>query len=300
LKLPDRGINARAALDVPFAPGQRNLRGRMAMRIRRLATAAILVLGITITHGARASAFFFYKFTPIADSQGGFPFEAVFGFPAINRSGRVAFNARVARGVQGVFTRLNLGGVNPLADSGEFNFGFGVSPSINPLNTVLFVGLKQGSNGIIETLLRGSGNSATPLISSSDDLHSFCGTQINVEGTAVFRADRADGHKVIRAQGAGQLNGVFRIIAEEGWEFSAPNCGPSIGADGTVAFVGTRNGRRGIFTRAKNGQLTVIADDNGPFAGFGPLALNQQGGIAFLAVRTGFGLGLFRIKNGQF
>jgi hypothetical protein len=71
-------------------------------------------------------------------------------------------------------------------------------------------------------------------------------------------------------------------------------------SDGTVAFVGTRNGRRGIFTRAKNNQLTVIADDNGPFAGFGSLALNQQGGIAFVAVRQGFGLGLFRIKNGSF
>jgi len=143
------------------------------MRIRRLATAAILVLGITITHGAQASAFFFYKFTPIADSQGGFPYEALFGFPAINGSGRVAFNARLTGGIEGVFTRLNLGGINTLADSGEFNLGFGISPSINPLNTVLFVGLKQGPDRTIETFLRGSGNSATPLISSSDDLHSF-------------------------------------------------------------------------------------------------------------------------------
>lgn len=270
------------------------------MRIRWLATAAMLVLGVGIARSADASAFFFYRFTPIADSQGGFPYEALFGFPAINGSGRVAFNARLTGGVEGVFTRLGQGGINTLADSGEFNFGFGISPSINSLHTVLFVGLKQGSDGIIETFLRGSGNSATPLVSSSDDLHSFCGTQINIEGTAVFRAERADGHKVIRAQGAGQLNGVFRTIAEEGSEFSALNCSPSIGADGTVAFVGTRNGRRGIFTRAKNNQLTVIADDNGPFAGFGSLALNQQGGIAFVAVRQGFGLGLFRIKNGSF
>jgi len=55
----------------------------------------------------------------------------------------------------------------------------------------------------------------------------------------------------------------------------------SIGFDGTVAFTATRNGRHGIFTRAKNGTLTRILDDGGPFAAFGALALNQQGGIAF-------------------
>jgi hypothetical protein len=101
------------------------------MRIRWLATAAMLVLGVGIARSADASAFFFYRFTPIADSQGGFPYEALFGFPAINGSGRVAFNARLTGGVEGVFTRLGQGGINTLADSGEFNFGFGISPSIN-------------------------------------------------------------------------------------------------------------------------------------------------------------------------
>jgi hypothetical protein len=275
-------------------------RRRQPKHVRSLMVIAFVAIGFGIARVADASAFFFYRFTPIADSQGGFPYQAVFGFPAINGSGRVAFNARLTGGVEGVFTRLGTGGVDALADTTEFNLGFGIAPSINSLNTVLFLGLKQGPNGIIETFLRGSGNSATPLVNSSDNLHNFCGTQINIEGTAAFRAERADGHKVILAQGAGQLNGVVRTIAEEGSEFSALDCAPSIGFDGTVAFVATRNSRRGIFTRAKNGQLTVIADDGGPFAAFGPIALNQQGGIAFQAVRQGFGLGLFRIKNGSF
>src|SRR5882672_3456402 len=261
----------------------------------------LLCLGIA-GKGAAASPFFFYTFTPIADTLGGFPYESVSGFPAMNSSGRIAFRARLTGGVEGMFTRLGNGGVDALADtsSTEFNFGFGITPSINSLNTVLFVGLKQAPDRVVEVFLRGSGNSATPLVSSSDNLSNFCGTQINIEETAAFRADRADGHHVIFAQGAGPLTGVVRNIAEEGSEFSALGCSPSIGFDGTVAFTATRDGRHGIFTRAKNGTLTRILDDGGPFAAFGALALNQQGGIAFQGVRLGFGLGLFRIKNGAF
>jgi hypothetical protein len=276
---------------------------RRSRYARPFAAGALFLLCLGIARdGDAASPFFFYKFTPIADTQGGFPYENLSGFPSINGSGRVAFRGRLTGGVEGVFTRLGNGGVNTLADTGstEFNFGFGIVNSINSLNTVLFVGLKQTPDRVVEVLLRGEGNSATPLVSSSDNLSLFCGLQINIEKTAVFRADRADGHHVILAQGAGPLTGVVRNIAEEGSEFSSLGCSPSIGFDGTVAFTATRNGRHGIFTRAKNGTLTVIADDGGPFAAFGALALNQQGGIAFQAVRQGFGLGLFRIKNGAF
>lgn len=272
-------------------------------RARRFAAIGLFVLGLVIARDGGAAGFFFYRFTPIADTQSGFPYENLSGFPAINGSGRVAFRARLTGGVEGVFTRLGTGGINTLADTGstDFNLGFGITPSINSLHTVLFVGLKQTPDRVVEVFLRGQGNSATPLVSSSDNLSQFCGTQINIEGTAAFRAKRANDRQVILAQGAGPLTGVVRTIAEEGSEFSSLGCSPSIGFDGTVAFTATRaNGRRAILTRAKNGTLTQILDDAGPFAAFGALALNQQGGIAFQAVRQGFGLGLFRIKNGAF
>jgi len=146
--------------------------------MRRFVAAVLLVFGFAIPRVADASGFFFYKWTLIADSQGGFPYQALFGSPAINGSGRIAFNARLTGGIEGVFTRLEPAGPNTLADTGstDFNLGFGISPSINSLNTVLFVGLKQGSDGVIETFLRGSGNSATPLVTSSNNLHNFCGT----------------------------------------------------------------------------------------------------------------------------
>ncbi len=277
----------------------RHTRSRLA---RSFAVGALVLFCLGIARdGDAASPFFFYKFTPIADTQGGFPYENLSGFPSINGSGRVAFRGRLTGGVEGVFTRLGNGGINTLADTGstEFNFGFGITNSINSLNTVLFVGLKQTPDRTVEVMLRGEGNSATPLVSSSDNLSNFCGLQINIEKTAVFRADRADGHHVILAQGAGQLTGVVRNIAEEGSEFSSLGCSPSISFDGSVAFTATRNGKRAIFTRAKNGTLAQVLDNSNQFADFGALAFNQQGGIAFQTALQGGGLALFRVKNGQ-
>ena len=45
--------------------------------------------------------FHFYRFTPIADTQGGFPFESVSGFPSINGDGLIAFHAMLTGGVDG-------------------------------------------------------------------------------------------------------------------------------------------------------------------------------------------------------
>ena len=276
--------------------------GKRSACARALAAIAVFTALLGVARDGEASAFFFYRFTPVADTQAGFPYQNVSGFPAINSSGRIAFRARLTGGVEGMFSRrLDVAGADTLADTGssDFKLGFGINPSINSLNTVLFVGLKQGSDGIVETFLRGQGSSATALVSSSDNLFEFCGTQINIEGTAAFRARRANGTRVIRTQGAGPLNGVFRTIAEEGAEFSSLACAPSIGFDGTVAFVATRaNGRRAILTRAKNNQLTVVAENTSTFAGFDTLALNTQGGIAFQAPLQGGGLALFRIRNG--
>lgn len=157
-----------------------------------------------------------------------------------------------------MFTRLGTGGINPLADSGVTKYSsFGIETSIN----------------------------------------SFCGTQINNEHSVVFRAERSNGKREIRAQGAGPLTGVHRLIAEEGSEFSALGCNPSIAHDGSVAFVATRAGHRAIFKRDKNGQLTQMVSDS-QFASFDDVALNQFGGLAFSATQGGGNRGLFRLKDG--
>jgi hypothetical protein len=246
---------------------------------------------------AAAGPFFFYKFTIIADTKSGFPYQSVSGFPSINGSGRIAFRAILTGGVEAILTRLGTAGPNTLADTGNGEFStFGIVTSINSLNTVLFVGLKIGPNETTEVFLRGEGNSATPLLTSTASLGNFCGTEMNIQKVAAFRARRGDGRNEIRAHGP--LTGTFRIIAVEGAEFSSLGCAPSIDFDGTVAFTGTRNGRRAIFTRTTGNLLAEVVNDTSTFAGFGGVALNRQGGLAFTASLQGGGRGLFRIKNG--
>lgn len=268
------------------------------LRIARSFTAlAVTLFYFCSAPAAEAGPFFFYKFTVVADTRTGFPYQSVSGFPSINGSGRIAFRAILTGGVEGIFTRLGTAGPNTLADTGNGEFsGFGIVNSINSLNTVLFVGLKIGSNETTEVFLRGEGNSATPLLSSTSSLHNFCGTEMNIQKVAAFRARRGDGRNEIRAHGP--LTGTFRIIAVEGPEFSSLGCAPSIDFDGTVAFTGTRNGRRAIFTRTTGNVLTEVVNDSSVFAGFGGVALNRQGGLAFTASLQGGGRGLFRIKQG--
>jgi hypothetical protein len=267
-------------------------------RRRRIATAFILTVVLVLSgRTVHAGPFFFYRFTVIADTKTGFPYQSVSGFPSINSSGRIAFRAILTGGVEGIFTRLGTAGPNTLADTGSGEFsGFGLATSINSLNTVLFVALKIGPNETTEVLLRGEGNSATPLLTSSSNLGNFCGTELNIQKVAALRARRGDGRNEIRAHGP--LTGTFRIIAVEGSEFASLGCAPSIDFDGTVAFTATRSGRRAIFTRNTSNLLTEVINDTSTFAGFGAVALNRQGGLAFTASLQGGGRGLFRIKNG--
>jgi hypothetical protein len=269
----------------------------------RQARALLAAAALAASVHTEAGPLFFYKFTPIADTQAGFPFTQLDPFPTINGSGRIAFGARFTGGVQGMFTRLGTGGINVLADTGVTPFGdFGIETSINSLNRVAFFGLTFLPDRVTTTILRGEGNSATPLITDQNNgtgLGEFCGIEINNEDSVAFRAERTNGKREIRVQGAGPLNGVFRVVAEEGSEFSSLGCGPSIAHDGTVAFTATRDGRRAIFTRSKDGtQLTRMIDDNSQFASFGAVALNQFGGLAFTAGFHGGGSGLFRLRNG--
>lgn len=266
---------------------------------------AFALTGLSTSADSNASAFFFYKFTPIADSLPGFPYSSLDPFPSINSSGRIAFSGTLTGGVAGVFTRLGTGGVNTLATSDPQGFSdFGIETSINSLNMVSFSAIRiHNPDPIITTILRGEGNSSTKLLSdaSSDPNHltDFCGIQINNEGSVAFRAERSNGKHEIRAHGAGQLNGVFRIIAEEGSEFSDLHCAPSIAHDGTVAFGATRDFRRAIFTRTESGTLTRMIADTDGFTSFSDLALNQFGGLAFTASLAGFGgQGAFRLKDG--
>jgi hypothetical protein len=271
---------------------------KMTSRRARCAPVLLALAGLTTSAASSASALFFYRFTPIADTKPGFPYTTLTPFPSINSSGRIAFKGTLTGGVEGVFTRLGTGGVNTLADSGVTPYRlFGLDTSINSLNRVAFTALDPDN---IDTILRGEDNSATKLIKENDSNHlsHFCGLQMNNEDSVVFLALRSDGKHEIRTQGSGPLTGVHRTIAVEGSEFSNLGCAPSIAHDGTVAFTGTRNGHRAIFTRDESDQLTIMIDDTAGFLSFNDLAVNQIGGLAFTSTLPGGAHAVHRLKNG--
>jgi hypothetical protein len=274
-------------------------------RARAAARALSALLAALLTAApAHAGPFVSYRFTPVADTQGGFPYKDIIGFPAINGSGRVAFVARLSSNVEGVFTRLGTtGGVTVLADTGVGPYGgFGIGVSISPVNTVLFSALEFLPNETRTVLLRGQGAVATPLLATTNGLSRFCGEQLNVQGTAVLRATRGDGTDAILAQGSGTLTGPQREVASTRSEFASLSCSPSIDDNGDVAFIATLpGGTRGVFVRnAHGGPLSQRVDSaSGFFAGFVGVALNAYGGLAFQASLPDGTHALYRQRDGQ-
>jgi hypothetical protein len=66
--------------------------------VRTLAALAFVLLSTAIASRADAFGLFYYKFTPIADTKDGFPFQSLNAFPVIASGGRVAFIATLTGG----------------------------------------------------------------------------------------------------------------------------------------------------------------------------------------------------------
>jgi hypothetical protein len=100
-------------------------------------TLTLACAGLMAAAASHASGLFFYKFTPIADTRGGFPWEHVGPFPAMNSSGRIAFDGRLTGGIEGVFSRRGRGGRETHADTGRTEIGsIGNKHTINHKNTL--------------------------------------------------------------------------------------------------------------------------------------------------------------------
>jgi len=273
----------------------KRLRTRRA-RTLSLTLAALLVVGIGLPAHQAAAFWLFYKFTPIADTNALF-FTHLGLFPAINNNGRIAFSGTLAGGVEGMFTRVGTGGINTLADTGlgEFRF-FSITESINSNGTVLFASQFKPEPAE-EVLLRGSGNSSTPLIDSGSSFRGFRGFQINDAGTAAFGAKRDSGNDVILIKGDGSAS----VVAEVGSLFSSIDRAPSINNAGTVAFTALRTtGNRGIFVRTgSSGNIFTVIDDGSPFVGFAAVDINDEGTVAFVGTRDTLNRGVYRVNGGN-
>jgi len=235
--------------------------------------------------------FYFYRFTPIADTQSGFPFESVSGFPSINSDAVIAYRAILTGGVEGIFTSKVLGNINTLADSGStpYDLGFDLSPSINDTGQVSFIGLSQTKNGTTVTPLRAqAGTQLTALVDYPYNLNDYCGTQINVAGEVVTLATRDDGGHAVVVNGPPPLVSVIRAVAvdkpntdmDQALVVGSLNCAPSINGDQMVAFTGVKtDGNSGVFTGDSEGNFTQIVGVDDLFAGFGAVTLNESGSI---------------------
>jgi len=234
---------------------------------------------VALSNPLRIPLFHFYKFTPIADTKGGFPFQSVSGFPAINGDGLIAYRAILTGGVEGMFTSKVLGNINTLASSGSdpFSSGFSISPSINDSGQVSFIGLNQTPNATTVTPLRAQvGTQLTALVGSPFNLDDYRGTQINSRGEVVSLATREDGGHAVVVHGGPPLVSVIRDVAVDKANtdmhraivMGSLNSAPSINNAGMVAFTGGRRTAIPAFLRAilratsrKSSATTIYSQD---------------------------------------
>ncbi|MEP0915051.1 hypothetical protein NDI45_29740 [Leptolyngbya sp. GB1-A1] len=192
--------------------------------------------------------------TRIADSSGSFNFQRIptldnlFGEPAINNRGKVAFRADLDQGEKGIFTSTR-GNTRTIADSNSGLTTFGITPDLNERGTVVF----------------SAGIAPVP------------GT-IEVEGQQVPIAELF--------QNAGIFTGRNRqvtTIADPSDGLILFGSSPAINREGTAAFIGvSATGTVGVFT-GDGSDLNSVADSAGSLRSFRGVDINNAGTVAYLA-----------------
>jgi hypothetical protein len=234
-----------------------------------------------------------YVFTRIADSSGPI---SVFGVPALNVGGTVAFRTSLDAGGQAIYTG-NGGALTSVADtlSGPYG-GFG-DPVINGGGSVAFRAGTSNGQGIF----RFDGGPTTTIAATVPAGGQFVildssSLSINAGGRVSFTGEMFGGPLGVFASGGGPTT----TIAAAGGAFQSFGGFTSINDAGTVAFRAVLPGPNaaGVFA-GDGGPVTTIADSNGPFTGqFGTPAINAAGTVAFAAGRDAGGVGIFTGAGG--
>jgi hypothetical protein len=277
----------------------RMVRGGIFRSMRRAVVPVVLLAGICNPPAFAQRSF--YRLTSIADTQPQFPYTNLTQFPCQNAEDRVDFEATLTGGVQGMFTRLDLGGVDSIADTGSSPYESFGDCSINGNGLVLFSALQKLPNEYAQVLLLGGGYPLLTLLTAKADgtYNNFGAYQLNAQGKAVTLANRADGSgSVILTNGP--LTGITKIIADTSPSSPYISLGdfPSINSFNTVAFTAMRrDGAIEIITIAEDGTVTQLIDNTGPFAGFDDIDLNDNGSLAFDGHQWGGLGGVWRIDT---
>jgi hypothetical protein len=166
-----------------------------------------------------------------------------------------------------------------------------------------FTALKRTADGFDQVVMRGTGNSASPLIDSTGTYNSFSAFQLNLVGKSVLGVRRAsDNASVILVKGAGSLTGPERVVVPGTGaisQYSNFATNPTINSSGTIAVVATKtqNQRVHILTIDESGQVTQQLNDEGPFIGIDDVLINDTGSMAFSGIVAGGERGVWRLDQ---
>lgn len=253
------------------------------MKLPITVRAAVIGLFISLVASGEAAAAT-YTFTKITDTKGQFSF---FQSPSINNQGKVAFEAGLDTGGEGVFT--GSGGPTttiattsdfPPSSSGPVVFS---GPSINDSGTVAFIAAYQRlESPLFIGLFTGAGGSLTTIADSSGPYSSFYpgSPSINNLGKVAFNGAQSDEVNGIYT-GSG---GLISVIVNDFGRF-ANFSSFSINDSDKVAFAASLDDTSsGIFTRSSGpSPIITIANTEGPFRYFVGASINNEGAVAFRA-----------------
>lgn len=282
------------------------LRRAAGLRSKMQGAASIVAIAgfvFAMTQPQAMAQRFFYRFTPIADTEQGFPFSSLpglgFGYPCQNSENRVAFEAQLANNLStdGIFSRVGLGGIDDVADTNSPPYtSFGTFCSINANGAVLFLAY-EGNTPLL--LLGGAGAQLQTILTTKngpyDGISRF---ELNNQGKAVILAHRSDNSgDVILTKVAGDSENTIATTFTGSPYTSFGSV--SVNSAGTVAFSAVRpDGSEGIFTVSENGITQVLADSNSvSISGFDDIDLNDKGSVAFDGTDANGTPGVWRIDT---
>lgn len=225
--------------------------------------------------------------TTIFDSTQDSTFWAGFtNTPAINDNGIVAFNAR-RDGVWGIYSG-NGGALTTVAlPPDPYGAGDYSAPQIANDNTVYYRAYTSSTIGIYSNPT----SAGNPLFSANSSIvPAEMAISVSNNGTIAFITGGLDGV----ARGAHRLEGigtgVLSPISElnslfQNYQTVAVNNSGLVGLVGTLSYQGVYLG--------DGHEFFTIADQTGPFSGFGSISLNNLGKIAFSATLDSGLTGIF-------
>lgn len=250
----------------------------MRLHLAMQATVMGLFLSLLASQEAGATTF---TFTKIADTTGSFSFLQP---PSINNKGKVAFEASLDAGGEGIFTGSG-GQITTITDTKKFAttttgpLSFSV-PSINDRGTVAFTAVRRTIEAnVFVGIFTGNGGPLTTIVDASGPYNSFGPPSLNNAGKVAFNGQqRGVGNGIFTGTGNGN---PITTIANTSGSFVNFNS-LSINDSEQVAFEASlKNTGNGVFI-ASNG-ITTIADTSGPFRYFVGASINNEGAVAFRA-----------------